>query len=132
MVLVQIMSDQTGHGEFIVAATKPEIPVYQLLSELETKFQRLRLNFRGPAIVWNYSTFCTTQPDMLIYYGGLQSGNICISASLLKLVLLRTYDFIRSMNAISTHLTSSKLEGGCGLWNFESVSNASQNKTISS
>src|SRR5664279_4216973 len=35
--------------------------VSSVLSQLETKFQRLFLCFRGPAIQWCYSEYCTVQ-----------------------------------------------------------------------
>ena len=44
------LSDQTGCGKSKMAATKPEIPLSQLPGEIETKFRRLNLHFRGPAI----------------------------------------------------------------------------------
>jgi len=37
--------NQTGSGKFNMAASKPEILIYQLLDEIETKFRRLHLHF---------------------------------------------------------------------------------------
>ena len=39
---------------------KPEIPISQLPSEIETKFQRLNLHFRGPAIEWPRMTLLSS------------------------------------------------------------------------
>jgi len=50
MGYVQMLFDQTGCGELNIAAFKPEIPIYQLPGEIETKFQRLNLYFRGKAL----------------------------------------------------------------------------------
>jgi len=43
MRLGQILSDQIGCGESIVAASKPQTPVSQLPGEIEAKFQQLNL-----------------------------------------------------------------------------------------
>ena len=53
MGLVQTLSDQTGCGKLNMAASKPEIRISQLPGEIETKFQRLNLHFRGPAVEWD-------------------------------------------------------------------------------
>ena len=36
-----------------MAAAETELFISQLVDEIETKFQRLNLYFRGPAIEWN-------------------------------------------------------------------------------
>ena len=50
MGLMHTLSEQTGCGKSNMAASKPEIPISQFAGETETKFQRLNLHFRGPAI----------------------------------------------------------------------------------
>ena len=64
MGIVRILSDQnrkwdvqygglqTGSKKSKMAVSKPEISISQLPDEIETKFQRLNLHFRGPAIEW--------------------------------------------------------------------------------
>jgi hypothetical protein len=46
----QIHLEQNGCGKSITVASKLEIPISQLVVEIETKFQQLNLHFRGPAI----------------------------------------------------------------------------------
>ena len=44
--------NQTGSRNRNMAASKPEIPIFQLPDEIETIFQRINLHFRVPAIEW--------------------------------------------------------------------------------
>ena len=53
MRLMEILSDQAGCGKYNIAASKPKIPVSHVQGEIATKFQRLNLHFRGPAIEWD-------------------------------------------------------------------------------
>jgi len=41
-----------------MAASKPQILISQLLDEIETKFRRLDLHFRGAAFEGDESKFC--------------------------------------------------------------------------
>jgi len=45
---------ETGSGKSKMAAIELEVLIYQLVDKIETRFQRLNLSFRGPAIQWNY------------------------------------------------------------------------------
>jgi hypothetical protein len=44
-----------------MAASKLEMHISQFVHKIATKFQRLYLCFRGPAIQWKYWQCCTTQ-----------------------------------------------------------------------
>ena len=50
MAPVALRSDRAGSDKCKMAAPKPEIPISLVPGEIETKFQRLNLHFRGPAI----------------------------------------------------------------------------------
>jgi len=43
---------------------KPEILISQLLDEIETKFRRLDLHFRGAAFEWDEFKYCPTKPEV--------------------------------------------------------------------
>jgi len=52
--------NQTGSGKSNMA----EILISQLLDEIETKFWRLHLHFRGPAVEWDRFKYCSTKPEV--------------------------------------------------------------------
>jgi len=49
MALVGLIQDETGSGNPKKATSEMELVIGQLLEEIETKFRRLDLHFRGPA-----------------------------------------------------------------------------------
>jgi len=48
---------------------------------METKFQRINLHFRGPAIEWDFCEYCPTKPGVEILHGGLLTEITYILAS---------------------------------------------------
>jgi len=46
-----MLHDIVGSGIYNMAASKPEIQIYQLVDMMETKSQPLDLCFRGPKLV---------------------------------------------------------------------------------
>ena len=41
MVLLRILPDETGNGNFKIAAAEPPVPIDQVLDKIATKFQRV-------------------------------------------------------------------------------------------
>jgi len=64
MALVGLLQDKTGHGKPKMATSKMELVICQLLDDIETKFRRLDLHFRGPAFEWDKSKNCLTKPEV--------------------------------------------------------------------
>jgi len=50
-------------------SSKPEVPIFQLMEELATRFQFIILRFRGLAIQWRHSQHCHTTTEVGIHYG---------------------------------------------------------------
>ena len=48
-----LLSNKTGSGKSNMAASKPDILIYQLPDEIEAKFRRLDIHFRGQAFQRN-------------------------------------------------------------------------------
>jgi hypothetical protein len=49
-----MLCDLTGSEKSNMAASKPEVPISQLVDKIGTKFQRVCLCFRGPAFRREY------------------------------------------------------------------------------
>jgi len=52
MAQVGLLQDKIGIGKPKMATSEMELVICQLLDEIETKFRRLNLHFRGPAFEW--------------------------------------------------------------------------------
>ena len=52
---------------------KPEVPIFQFVEELETRFQVIIPFFRGRAILWRHFQHCHTTPEV-----GIQDGKCCV------------------------------------------------------
>jgi len=64
MALVGLLQDETGYRKLKMATSKMELVICQPLDEIETKFRRLDLHFRGPAFEWDKSKYCPTKPEV--------------------------------------------------------------------
>jgi len=53
MALVGLMQNEAGSGNPKKATSEMELDMGQLLHEIETKFQRQDLHFRGSAFEWD-------------------------------------------------------------------------------
>ena len=62
--LRRILCNQTGSGNYKMAASKPEVLISQLVDKIQTKSQRLNLHFRGPTVQWDWRQYCTTKPEV--------------------------------------------------------------------
>jgi hypothetical protein len=61
---VGLLQDETGSGKPKMATSEMELVISQLLDEIETKFRRLDLHFRGPAFEWHEFKYCPTKPEV--------------------------------------------------------------------
>jgi len=64
MALVGLLQDKTGSGKPKMATSEMELVICQLLDEIETKFRRLDLHFRGPALEWDKFKYCPIKPEV--------------------------------------------------------------------
>jgi len=64
MALVRLLQDETGSGNPKMMTSEMERIICQLLDEMETKFRRLDLHFRGAAFEYDESKYCPTKPEV--------------------------------------------------------------------
>jgi len=64
MALVGLLQDETRSGKPKMATYEMVLVICQLLDEIETKFRRLDLHFRGPAFEWDKFKYCPTKPEV--------------------------------------------------------------------
>jgi len=53
-------------SEFKMELSKPEVPIFQLVEELATRFQIIIPRFRGRAIQWRYSMLICVQVEIWV------------------------------------------------------------------
>jgi hypothetical protein len=70
-----------GSDKSNMAATKPEVLISQNLQDIETRFQRLPLQFMGPTSPWSYGEQCGMRPEASNKYFRLGGRYIGIMAS---------------------------------------------------
>jgi len=64
MALVGLLQDETGSGKPKMATSEMELVIRQLLEKIETKFRRLDLHFRDPAVEWDEFKYCPNKPEV--------------------------------------------------------------------
>jgi hypothetical protein len=64
MALSGRLQPRTGYQKFKMAATKPEVPVYQLVCKIAKNFQRLSACFWGRGTQWRYWLCSILVPEL--------------------------------------------------------------------
>jgi len=72
MALAGPLQDETGSGKPKMATSEMELVICQLLDEIETRFRRLDLHFRGPAFEWVKCKYCPI--NKYFRFGGRHIG----------------------------------------------------------